>query len=284
MAPVQPDPTAQLAARGVRRDDFARAVLYSWTTPTQVAALRDTPTLLVADAGVGLPSPFLRGLGGVVQRREPGHALAAILLDDPRLRRRRYAWPSPFATTMGLGPVRYGDALIRVELDPRAIVVRFAPGDTEPFAAVDMRGAAVPIEAIDPARIAAVYHVRDGPREVLAFREYVLCNESMIARWSVATPEIRAQVDADIELLTALADGPLVGLPEVAVRSSAAPAWSRGGDTPIDLWHASLAFDNVRYRPSRRNLAAIVAALREYDDTGPPLVGAHTAQSAQTAR
>jgi hypothetical protein len=284
--PARPDARALLAARGVYHEDFARPVLYSWTTATQAAALRETRRLLVAEAGVGLPSPFLRGLEVVAGGGGAGHELARVLLEHPQLRRRRYAWPSPFATTMGLGPVRYGDALIRVEIDPRAVIVRFRPGDAEPLIAVDMSGRSVALAGLDPTRIAAVYHVRDGPREQIGFREYVLCNESMIREWSIATPEIRAQVDADIALLEQLADGALAVLPDAAVRASATPTWqtARPGAPAIDHWHASLAFDNVRYRPSRNNLAAIVAALRNYDGSGEPVSVGQTAQASQTSR
>ena len=285
------DVVVGLAARGVFHDNFARGTLYTWTTAAQVLALRERPLLLVAEASAGTgQSPYLRALAAIVAARGPGHALAAILLEHPALRRRRYAWTSPFATTMGLGPVRYGDALVRVELDPRALLLRFCPGDPEPFMVVDMRGQAVPLAELsaDPQRLGAVYHVRDGARDEVPFREYVLCNEAMIAAWSVATSEIRAQVDADIEMLTALAAGPLAALPDAALHSSPTPTWvrARAGATPIDHWHASLAFANARYQPSAHNLAEIVAALRGYDGTGAPLIWrpAHTAQSAQTSR
>ncbi|MBK7830271.1 hypothetical protein [Nannocystis sp.] len=292
-----PDVIEELAARGVYHDDFARAELYTWTTAEQVTALRRDRRLLVAEGGAGMgPSPYLRGLTAVAERGGAGRELAALLLEHPALRRRRYAWTSPFATTMGLGPVRYGDALIRVELAPRALLLRFRPGDAEPFVAVDLRGAAVPIAELlaDPGRLGAVYHVRDGPRDELPFREYVLCNEAMVLAWSVATPEIRAQVDADIDLLTRLAAGPLAALPESALRSSSAPAWvsARAGALPLDHWQASLAFDNLRYRPSSGNIAAIVATLRGYDGRGDPLTQGgmipaaadQGAQASQTSR
>ena len=282
-------PIAELAVRGVFHDDFARGVLYTWTTARQVEALREAPRLLVAEGGAGTgPSPFLRALAAIVAARGEGHELAELLLEHPALRRRRYAWTSPYATTMGLGPVRYGDALVRVELDPRALLLRFTPGAAAPFVAVDLRGEAVPLAELvaAPERLGAVYHVRDGPRDEVPFREYVLCNEAMIAAWSVATPEIRAQVEADIELLTALAAGPLAALPGPALRSSATPAWAtaRAGSPPIDRWHASLAFDNPRYQPSPSALAEIVATLRGYDGRGAPLTWRAPAQPAQAAR
>lgn len=285
MPPAPPTASARLAARAVHHDDYARTVLYTWTTPRQIAALRESRQLLVAEARAGWgPSLYVRGL---LKAAERGQALARVLLDDPALRRRRYAWTSPFATTMGLGPVRYGDALVRVDLAPTAVIVRFRPADAEPFAAVDVRGEPVALAGLEASRIAAVYHVRDGADDAVAFREYVLVNDSQISAWSVATPEIRAQVDEDIAIVEALAEE-LAWLPAPAVDAPARPAWShaREGAAPLDRWHASLAFDNQRYRPGRSNLRAIAAALRNYDPAGEPLVHrpGQTAQASQTSR
>lgn len=270
--PAAPTTGALLAARAVHHDAYARSVLYTWTTPPQVAALRAERRLLVAESKDGFGrSVYLRGLA----RLAVDHPIAGLLLGHPGLTRRRYAWPSPYATTMGLGPIRYGDCLIKVELAATAVIVRFRPADAEPFAAVDVHGEDVPIAALvaDPSRIAAVYHVRDGPTDEVAFREYVVVNEAQIAGWSVATPEVRAQVEADRALIAAL-QRELAWLPAAAVAAAAAPAWPHepAGATLLDRWHAGLAFDNRRYRPERANLAAIAAALRDYDPAGDPLV------------
>jgi hypothetical protein len=288
VVPVVPTVLERLMARAVYHDDYARPVLYTWTTAVQIEALRASRRLLVAEerAGAG-PSAYVLGLRRVVHTKGAGRELAALLLGHDELRRRRYAWTSPFATTMGLGPYRYGDALVRVELDARAVIVRFRPGDAEPFAAVDVAGEAVALGELiaEPGRIAAVYHVRDGPREEVAFREYVLCNEARIAAWSIATPEIRAQVDADIELLTALRGGSMAWLPAAAVQAAATSAWAtaRARPTLLDGWHAGLAFDNRRYKPTSGNFAGILAAMRGYDGGGPALTsqGAQSDQAAQ---
>lgn len=290
VAPVQPvvvaapvevveEPTlqARLAAWGVYHDDYARPVLYTWTTAEQIAALRASRRLLVAEAKAGVgPSAYVLGLTRVVKTNSAGHELAALLLGHDGLKRRRYAWTGPFATTMGLGPVRYGDALIRVELDERAVIVKFRPGDDEPFAAVDVRGQAVGLSELiaEPSRIAAVYHVRDGAREPVAFREYVLCNEARIAAWAVATPEIRGRVDAEIAVLEALMGSALAWLPDAAVAEAPTGAWAtaRVNAGLLGGWQASLAFANERYRPLRGNFARIAATMRGYDDSGGALV------------
>ncbi|MFY0541323.1 hypothetical protein [Nannocystis pusilla] len=204
-------PAAPRDEAAVHHDDFARRVLYTWTTPPQIDALRRSRRLLVADSDVGERSPYLRALDGLVD----AHPLAAILRDHPGHRRRRYAWTSPFATALGLGERRYGDALVRIDLAEDALVVGFRPHAAEPFVLEDMSGEPVDLAVAlaDPGRIGAVYHVRDGPADPIAFREYIVCNESQVAAWSVATPDIRARLDAELALLESLRRGDLAHLP-----------------------------------------------------------------------
>ncbi len=277
-AEPEPDPAIELLAEHVvHHDDFARAELYSWTTEEQVVALRETRRLLVADPSTGgRASPFNLALMEIEQDGSTTAQLAALLLDHPDLRRRRYAWTSPFATTLGLGSRRYGDRLIRIELDPRAILARFEPRAATPFSLIDMQGRSVTIDEVlaEPLRLAALYHVQDTPEAVIPYREYVVCSEAMITAWSIATPEIRARVEHEIELLDQLARGSLASLPHAAVTESAAPDWRRASaaPTPLELWHASLAFDNLRYRPTPPQLETIRVALEEYIDEGEPLI------------
>lgn len=269
---------ARLERLAVYDDDFARAELYTWTTIEQLRRVRDTRQLLVADAATGgRASPFNGALQQLAGEHGRAGAIASLLLERPELSRRRYAWPSPFATVMGLGPRRYGDSLIRIELDPRAWIGRFDPQASEPLSFVDMQGAAVGLDAVvaAPERIAALFHVRGPPLDPLAYREYVVCNEAMIAAWSIATPEIQARVEADIALLDALRSDSLAHLPREAALESAAPDWHTASRVPTELalWHASLAFDNPRYQPVARYLEQIAATLRGYEhDGGPPLI------------
>jgi len=267
-----------LAAAAVYDDDFARAELYTWTTVEQLTALRDSRVLLVADAASGgRTSPFNAALARLAETSTSDlqARIARVLVEDPRLRRHRYAWPSPFATTMGLAGRRYGDSLVRIELEARAWVGHFEPGTPEPLRFVDMQGREVPLVQVlaEPERIAALYHLRSPPESALAYREYVVCSTAMIRAWSIATPEIAARVRAEIEMLAATEV--LLGLlPRAAVLEAAAPDWTRRGDSnlPLARWHAALAFDNIRYQPSRTNLAAIAATLEGCEtDGGPPL-------------
>src|SRR5690606_29225839 len=155
---LEVDPAvAQLSALAVHHDDFVRAELYSWTTAAQIDALRATRCLLTADpTSGGRTSPFNLALMAIAQDGSTTARIAALLLEHPALGRRRYAWTSPFATVLGLGPRRYGDRLIRIELDPRAILARFDPHAPSPFSLVDMQGQAVPVDAVlaEPERLA----------------------------------------------------------------------------------------------------------------------------------
>lgn len=276
-APAPASPISRLAARAVHHNDFARRQFYTWTTAEQAATLRTSRHLLVADATTGgLATPYSASLAALARRGDPGHEVATLLLERPDLRRHRYAWTSPFATTLGLGPRRYGDVLIGIELGPDAWIGRFTPAAREPFVFVDMQGRPVALAAVlaDPGRIGAIYHVRDGPKDEVAFREYVVCNAAQITRWELATAELHALINEEIELLDALRRNVFAMLPEPALRASAAPAWAsaRATPTPLDLWHAALAFDSLHYRPSPGNLERNAAALRQYDHRGDPLV------------
>jgi hypothetical protein len=278
----EPDPIVeQLSPLVVHHDDFARAELYSWTTAEQIDRLRESRCLLTADAtSDGRTSPFHRALLAIEQDGSTPARVAALLLEHPALERRRYAWPSPFATALGLGPRRYGDRLIRIELDPRSILARFDPHAPTPFAFVDLQGRSVSVEVVfaEPERLAAIYHVQDADGLAVRYREYVVCSEAMISEWSIATPEIRARVDREIELLAALARSSLVMLPRAAAREPAASDWqTRADSTPLALWHAALAFDTARYQPSSIQLSRIGEAIGDYRSEGEPL--SHRPQS-----
>jgi hypothetical protein len=116
----------------------------------------------------------------------------------------------------------------------------------------------------------------------------VVCNPGQVARWSLATPELRALIDEEIALLDSLRTNHFAMLPDPALRSSAAPGWAHPSatPTPLDLWHATLAFDAIHYRPSPGNLERNVVALRQYDGRGAPLVvlSAQGQQPAQASR
>ena len=266
---------AELRSYAVYHDDYARDRLYSWTSAEQVEALRSGGPLLVATAtSGGRPTAYIRALDELAEGGASGAELARALRQDPVLRRHRYAWVSGFATVLGLGPRGYGDELIAIDLAARAWIVKLEPAGPEPLSVVDLEGRPVDLaQAVaEPARIGAVYHVRD--REPTPFREYVICNPAMVAGWSVRTPELAAQLDRERRLVRWLAEDPFARLPGGALREPSASAWSRARVDAdlVGLWRASLAFDNDRYRPSLGNLRKLGDALAGAAVGGAPLV------------
>lgn len=259
----------------VADDDFYRGVFYTWTTAEGAAALRSSRRLLVATAATGgFASPFNRALAVVARR--PGRAgdLARLLTTDPTLIRRRYAWPAPFATVMGLGERTYGNALVRIALAPDAWIGRFEPASAQPFRFVDLAGAPVALRFVlaEPGRIGAIYHVRVEADRPVPFREYVLCNPAMIASWSIATRAIRDEIDAERALLRAVR----ARLPAASLDPALTPrrVWRRARARTGGLaaaWLAALAFANDRYALTAAALDAIDQALAAYDGAGPPL-------------
>jgi hypothetical protein len=258
---VAPDLREQLARHVVTDADFARRVFYTWTTPKQIEALRASRQLLVATASEGFGrSRFILDLEDALKKRAAGFETARVVLEHPQLSRRRYAWPSPFATRMGLALRGYGDALIRVVLKEGTHIARFDP--STPWSIVDTSGARV--DALDPEKLGAVFHVRYVPPATAPFREYVLCNEARVESWSVGTDDIKHEIDEERSLLAALANETIVPV----------PSWPALADTSLGAsWHASLAFDNERYAPTRDRLLAIAKSLESYAPTPPAFVG-----------
>jgi len=281
-----PAPTLEqrLDALAVTADDFVRPDLYTWTTPAQIEALRAGGPLLVADAGED-PSPFNRVLLAMLASRGPGHEVAALLEHGPGLTKRRYAWPNPFATVLGKGPRTYGEALVRVELSPDAVIARLEPEASPPWSFFDAQGRSVSTPDVldDPSRLGVVYHLQARAGQSIPFREFVLCNEAMIARWSVGTPAIAERIARERALVAELAAGPFAALPDSTLAWAAWPQWVDPDPAPtlLSRWHRALAFDNVRYRPSARALDRLDEALADYDPTGPAIVGGTELQASQ---
>lgn len=276
-----------LERHAVGADDFVRLELYTWTTPAQIEALRAGGPLMVADAASGgRTSPYHHLLAAMDEERRPGHALASILRHTPALSRCRYAWPSPFATVLGLGPQRYGDALVRIRLRPDAVIARLDPTADPPWTLRDGEGRAVALEELlaEPTRLGAVYHLRVGDETSPKFREYVLCSPAMVEAWEVGTPAIRERVAAERRLVLDLRAGPLAALPAAQAGWRAWPQWLDAGAASQwpSRWHRALAFDNDRYRPTASNLHALAEVLAGYDPTPPAL--AWPAKAGHTAR
>jgi hypothetical protein len=229
-----------------------------------------THTLLIATTSSGgFVSPFNRAIDVLAVTARPGADIAKILRDDPRLARRRYAWPAPYATVLGVGPRTYGNALIRIDLRGDAWIGRFAPAEADPFTFEDFTGHHIATADVlaHPERIAAIFHVR--AEAAVPYREYVVCNPAMIDKWSIATPEIRAELDAEQSLVSELG---ALELPHA--ETPAVTAWSTKVTalTTLAHWQATLAFDTARYYPVPVALAHLAKTLANYDPAGAALL------------
>jgi len=193
--PEAPDPFAQLLPRVEQRavPIVGRRVLLSWTTREQAEEIAaGGPLLSRVESPLHGPSGFDWMLDANVAK---GQKLAKLLFRD-HYARKRFAWPNAYATASGAGGGRYGSVLMRIELREDALILDLP---MERVLTVDNRE--VPFAELEakPERLAAVYW-DEG-----AFREYVLVNESAIARVSSGTPEALAIFRAERELLVALA-------------------------------------------------------------------------------
>ncbi len=259
--PIDPKIASGLARAAVTDSSFARRTLWSWTTREQAAALRKDKTLLLPTELPDGPTPYVELLEKIAAGTGPYAELARLLAAHPSLHLRRYAWTRPWPTRRGLADRDYGDQLVRVVLSPRAVIARFDASRPNVFELHDMDERPVPIGEIiaSPSRLAAVLHVRTNDTPV-AHREYVLCNESMIAEWSLATDEVRAAITEDRALAKGLAGAKLAIEP-------AAPHWHGAPEG----FGASLAFDNDRYRATPADMTALEAALASAEQDGAPL-------------
>jgi hypothetical protein len=267
---IPPALAAGLRDAAITRGSYARGVLWSWTTREQAEVLRRDKTLLLDTQLPSGPTPYVELLTATASGDGPYADLARVLLLHPSLRLRRYAWTRPWPTRLGAGDHDYGDQLLRVVLAPRAIVARFDPSRPDVFELHDLDERPVPIGAVlsDPSRLAAVVHVRTDPDTAIPHREVVLCNESMVAEWSLGTGAERDAVAEDIAVLTGLRSASIPAGP-------ARPHWT--ADVPSDasdaaaLFAQALAFDSDRYRSSPASLDAIADALRRVEAAGPGL-------------
>lgn len=267
----------RLAAIAVTSSRFARRDLYSWTTRSQVAEVRQSRRLLVARANDGPKSPFVWLVDTLAKKHDDDGAIAALLARDPRFERRRYAWTAGFATVLGLLEKRYGDELVHVRLRPDTIVLRLDPARSPAFVAHDLDDHEVPLADViaDPSRIGAVYHVRRGTDVPSPFREYVIVSEGAVLGYGIGTAHVRAEIDAEKRLVRELGT-------RTEATSRKTPRSSRdrarsfdhelgAGASLAERWDRALAFPIVRYELSAARLDDVVSALEGYHATSPPI-------------
>jgi hypothetical protein len=109
----------------------------------------------------------------------------------------------------------------------------------------------------------------------VGFREFALGNIDMVARWSLATPEIVERLQSDIDELQAF-QAEIACLPIGSDWSSqVACAWERTAynrDYSAANYDFALGLPSDLYRPSSENIEALIAALEVSMPTGEPLV------------
>jgi hypothetical protein len=189
-----------IAPYAVQKKEFAKRVLYTWTTNTQIDELRQSSLLLSRSESPQFgPSGFDQRVGA----EQGANYEMTELLKRPQLSMRRFAWPVPWATVLGFNGENYGNQLIRVTLKEDALIASFTPGDSIHWALVDLSNKPVPLESLKdhPEKLAAIYYEATDEKGALLYREYVLCNESMIEKWEYATTDLLDELSREEESL-----------------------------------------------------------------------------------
>jgi hypothetical protein len=262
----------------------AQRVFYSWTTDAQVAELRAGTELFSRSERPGQGRGVLfTSLSDYAAGGDSSDAKLAGTLANETFAKARFAWPNPWATLLGFPGETYGNQLLKIELLPDAWIAVF---DEHGLNVVDVNGELVPIDdaLATPERIGAIFHVTDaeaGSRYCgtfsmggVGFREFALGNIAMVARWSLATDEIAARLEADIAELQVFAQQ-LDCLGDTSSWSSdVSCTWSRGysSDVLLGNYDFALGLPSELYRPSATNIEALIAALEASAPTGEPLV------------
>jgi hypothetical protein len=282
------EPLERLSPYVVLPGKIARRTLYTWTTRAQVEALAKDRVLLTRSES---PEHGASYFDQVLARRAGEKDPLVMLLRTSAFARARFAWPAPWATLLGTGDESYGDELVQITLKPEAwiVVLRASVSKLE---VIDLEDRPVPVAGAlaNPERIAAVHFIQDkpatgiatstaGPEERMAYREFVVCNESMIASWSLHTEEIRGELEASAAAMTALgrflrAHPAKILVPGMWHVSVASQTWklSEPTRTPLGLYEASLAFPNQKYFPNADALLALADKLRAIPMDGPAIV------------
>lgn len=256
--------------------------LYSYTTPEQVAELRaGTQPIFSRAVNSANQRGFLFDVLEDERRFEAvGAELAAVLLGG-RFAKGRFAWP--FLAGTRPSPEKYGDEILAFDLRPEAYVVAFARSGVAPMACYDGTFAPVRLEDVlaAPERIGAIVFLNDGnftpgtffsgdaicnPSGGLLYREIYLCNEAMLAGWSLGTQAIVDRIAAESAELRLLARELDCTRGRIAAKCDPMLLlWRRGPlKTRIDELVASMAF-NTFFGNSGADTAALVRLADDLD-------------------
>ncbi len=267
--PGRLDATAEaerlLARDAVDEQRFARSTLYSWTTTEQIDELRQNRRLLARDESPASGASFVDQILFALAQKDP---LARLLFTTP-FARMRFAWPTPWSTRAGWPNEKYGSQLIRIALRSDAWIVRLTTA-TGTFEVHDLHDDVVPIATVlvAPHRIAAIYFVSDAsvapadglPKPGASFREYVLCNESMIESYEVGTARIAHEIAESAALIDTLIKAIKTTPPRLT--HSVPTAWRRPQKGLVASYYAALALDSSLYELTEELLVPLATALR----------------------
>ena len=189
------DVASELAERTVGGKPKAHRVLYSWTTQKQLEELQaGSPLLSRESSQTRGHAAFDDFLSSEAAR---GSDVGKLLFSEG-FKKKRFAWPSPFATVTGEGDGSYGNVLLEIELRSEAWILDYGSGTV---LGVDGSKGTLTDLHNHPDRLAAVLYLGEG------YREIVIVNEKMVARWSAgAAPEVIQALRKDTEFLLATAD------------------------------------------------------------------------------
>lgn len=252
----------------------AHRVLYSWTTAEQAAELRQDHVLLTRTETPGLGRGYaFTSIDELAARGSAPENQLLTKLSQELFTKARYAWPNAWATRMGWPGEDYGDQLLRIVLKPDAWLV--VVSDRVGIAVIDLDNNLVPIaDAVAHSeRIGAVYFYKrdisgNGSFQECSggYREFIIGNEAMVEEWSLGTAEIRAQIEADVELLerfmTDTRDMP-PGIAPEGFNQFAVCAWDGSAQTELDGYVHALSIPSEYYAPLPAELAALIETLRQ---------------------
>ncbi|HTL80583.1 MAG TPA: hypothetical protein VL651_02700 [Bacteroidia bacterium] len=265
----------------VTTENFARKELYTWTTAVQIDELKSGKALLSRSVSAkGDSSTFDLILSDTARYNSP---VAKVLRTD-MFAKKRFGWASAWPTVMGWEGENYGDQLLKITLKDSAIIVEFSPFCDSLFRYVDINGKPLSEQYVvdHKNQIAAVYFcaAKIGSRTMtrgtvgkpkkmnsaIHYREYVICNESMIASWEYGTKNVLAEMNSEISLLNDFgnflkADG---NNKETYYFGYSDPCWTYdpGGFATTD-YYSVIAFPNDFYLLHPDRIAKISATMQK---------------------
>lgn len=235
------DVAREIAERTVGGGRVAHKILYSWTTRAQLDELAAGSKLLTREISKTRGPAAFDDL--VATEAALGVDVAELLFKEGYAKK-RFAWPSPFATITGEDDGSYGEVLLRIELRDEAQILDYT---SRQVFGVDGSHGALSDAIADPGRIAAVLFEGDG------YREMVLVNESMIARWSAgAAPDVLHALAHEADFLLATADAieaerqETPGLPSKTALALEGTLATNRKLTPTDLRSRARLLDGYR--------------------------------------